>query len=1556
MNLLIPVLPGRTIKTKIMRRFLITITGILVMTLSALGQAPGGVSGGLRTWYKADAITGKANSDDLPKWEDQYTADGAAQDAVQNGANVLAYFGNRQPQYRTAVSRYNFYPYVDFSKQFSSLFAYQAHSGTPDYQWNYNAGATLYQVGAVNNNQGINFGSGLGATTMPVGGLRYENGLPWYGFNGQYYGVARGYYGGTVDDYGWYNTPNPPFNYNYNRAERKLLNNTPYISAISFDKFATYNACCVVGTDATTAIQTRVNGDRWSFGYSYTPSGPSLFIGNEYTNFNAGSWWNGGIPEVILYNRKLNTTQGNEADRVDTYLALKYGVTLYHNYYLSNGVKVWDTACNNSFNKDIAGLARDNASALHQKQSHSINLKPTVTMSVGNLVEYNNASNPSVLQDGYSLIWGSNGFSSSLRDAAALPGGFANLQANTQPSSFVPASCLNASNITFSKRKWMVQEQTGKDLGSVKVYIESKELTCIDWTCPNSAYIVVGSDANLSNPKYYPLSPATGTAGSTTDYVADINFCVGAPNASSTCGGLVTQYFAIVGRGSICNCGGVASGLTVWVRAENGRVYSDTSSSTLKDAAYGDFIRRVNNISGLGDGYWKYDNIDGGNAAFNNALYQAQYLAPSVYSNFNPAISFGSTIFPGFQFTNILSRTSNSYLGNYNFTDTATAFASTYHPTLTPGIATHVWGAGYTGGVPGFFVANGSGQIGGTTSSNLKYFSSSPAMTAKRSYITAWSTALSGISSASSTYYLGVESYPQFYDTIFVDGKRVGQTSGFKYVGENIATLPALYNRHNDLRLRGAHDLDPNLGDWPTSYWAAPGGYVLHDAIYYERLLTPQEKDRVSTYLGIRNGETVQTAQYLASDATVLWDSTAYTDSRPDTSGYTRYNTSISGIGRDDASCLRQRVTRNTADTVVTIALGKIPTSGDQGDIDKDFENDKEFITWGSNGASQRTSITTDMPTAGCLERRLPREYRIHLTGSNTSNYSTQVRWQLDNNLLTSVSATNISLLIDDDGDGDFTTGTVRVIPASSFDPATNSVLFDNVTWTVSGDSDPSNAAMTISWSETLIGKAKLYDNTANGGNTCECTGASVALQEICTDVNNWTYYKDNINNRKVMAINWGNNSVSRTVTLNATTSAASRRKANLNVSIGSNIYDSAAVVGSRMASITLNSGTITTPVKVRMYYNPLEIQNDSAWVTGTSGVNEPVKVDSTWSWFKFDGTVSDVVNTLTASGLPVATNTGSHPLQMERLVADEYGTDDGINYAQFNNIVSFSTFGYIQTYSKKRQVSNVYVNAKVLLEGPLNTSTMQMTTTLNQNGLIPKTQPYGTAPWAYTSTQELVSSIPSTSITDWVLLELHDAANPSVIVAKRAAFVKNDGTIVDLDGVSPVLFAGIDPGNYKVAVRHRNHLGVMLANSYALTGSPLTTALVDFTDIHNDLYTKDAGYDGYEAAQVSNGTVTKWALWYGDANHDGKIIYEGPGSDLATIGDDVVFDARNSAGVNNFLGCTGYFSSDVNMDGIVIYEGIGSDAALVADQVTFNYGLNINGYNNFLGFKEQLP
>jgi ligand-binding sensor domain-containing protein len=171
-----------------------------------------------------------------------------------------------------------------------------------------------------------------------------------------------------------------------------------------------------------------------------------------------------------------------------------------------------------------------------------------------------------------------------------------------------------------------------------------------------------------------------------------------------------------------------------------------------------------------------------------------------------------------------------------------------------------------------------------------------------------------------------------------------------------------------------------------------------------------------------------------------------------------------------------------------------------------------------------------------------------------------------------------------------------------------------------------------------------------------------------------------------------------------------------------------------------------------------------------------------------------------------------------------------------------------------------ISANIKVFLEGPY-AGGGAMTTTLNTNNLIPlsSNDAYSTAVYGYTAST--VGSIPNSNIVDWVLVELRTGTASGTKVGTRAGFLKSDGKIVDVDGVSPLRFNGVNAGNYYVVVRHRNHLAIMSANAIPLSGS---SALYDFSTSQSQAYTPDSdplvalsgGGFGMVAADANNSAI----------------------------------------------------------------------------------------------------
>jgi hypothetical protein len=220
-----------------------------------------------------------------------------------------------------------------------------------------------------------------------------------------------------------------------------------------------------------------------------------------------------------------------------------------------------------------------------------------------------------------------------------------------------------------------------------------------------------------------------------------------------------------------------------------------------------------------------------------------------------------------------------------------------------------------------------------------------------------------------------------------------------------------------------------------------------------------------------------------------------------------------------------------------------------------------------------------------------------------------------------------------------------------------------------------------------------------------------------------------------------------------------------------------------------------------------------------------------------------------------------------------------------------------------------VTVNTKVFLQGAMSGSSM--TTTLRNLNVIPVSHPYGGSFWSHTGT-ESVGTIPA-GVTDWVLVELRDAAAPSTVIAKRAAFILSNGNIVDLDGVSPVSFPAIGEGSYYIAVRHRNHLGVRTAAAQYLTSTSLQ---YNFTTAQAAAY-QNTGITANAAMKDMGSGV--FAMWGGNVFTNTNVRYSGLNNDLTEL-------LSVLGGNQNTFLTNVYSNADINMNGVVRYSGLNND------------------------------
>lgn len=108
----------------------------------------------------------------------------------------------------------------------------------------------------------------------------------------------------------------------------------------------------------------------------------------------------------LLYFPKL--LDDNERNKVETYLSLKYGISILGDFdYIDSGnVKIWDSKENKAYNNRVTGIGRDIAFNLLQKQSGN-SQKDGLYIGLGK-VDTTNTANDYKIADRTFLLWGDN--------------------------------------------------------------------------------------------------------------------------------------------------------------------------------------------------------------------------------------------------------------------------------------------------------------------------------------------------------------------------------------------------------------------------------------------------------------------------------------------------------------------------------------------------------------------------------------------------------------------------------------------------------------------------------------------------------------------------------------------------------------------------------------------------------------------------------------------------------------------------------------------------------------------------------------------------------------------------------------------------------------------------------------------------------------------------------------------------------------------------------------------------------------------------------------------
>ena len=262
-----------------------------------------------------------------------------------------------------------------------------------------------------------------------------------------------------------------------------------------------------------------------------------------------------------------------------------------------------------------------------------------------------------------------------------------------------------------------------------------------------------------------------------------------------------------------------------------------------------------------------------------------------------------------------------------------------------------------------------------------------------------------------------IPNIPHLYST----NHNQATTAAIYYDGAQIdnSTTNAFINPENDRPYRVGGNL--------FTYGGANFNGQIAEVLSFPTTIDLNNREIIQSYLGIKYGITLAHA-YKKSSGIITWN-------EPD------FPNDIAAIGRDDCFRLNQKQSKNSnTDAILTIGLGTI--AADNSSNNNTFNNNQSFLFWGNDNDNNGVveEIATELPDQ--IDQRLDREWKIRNIGNVGA---TTVQFDLNSINHSANSAADLFLLIDMDGDGNFTTGTIQKIAATGFSGSV--VEFSNITF-----------------------------------------------------------------------------------------------------------------------------------------------------------------------------------------------------------------------------------------------------------------------------------------------------------------------------------------------------------------------------------------------------------------------------------------------------------------------------------------------------------------------------
>ncbi len=337
---------------------------------------PGGVQQDMQLWLKAEIGTNTTvDGSDVTSWADQ-SINGYSANADANSTD--------DPTFRR--SAINFNPGIDFDGLYNDGFSDGLHLGS-DYIYGEKDGLHVFVV------CDPDLVAGTDKYVFDFG-LQSNGGYGMIYSDNDYGMYTNNLYGGTNTELFHSEGPEPALvemKVDFDDAQ-EFYRNGELLSSVPVT---------ISDLDASKVLEAP------AYGPLGTTSGP-VSIGRKsasaFLDQDGGRLFNGRISEVIVFTDTLSSL---EKQKVNSYLAVKYGLTMTQNYISSTGSIKKDVS--DGYANDIAGIGRDDCSGLHQKQSKSMELEAIITIGQGTIASTNELNGNSIPADGTYLMWGNDG-------------------------------------------------------------------------------------------------------------------------------------------------------------------------------------------------------------------------------------------------------------------------------------------------------------------------------------------------------------------------------------------------------------------------------------------------------------------------------------------------------------------------------------------------------------------------------------------------------------------------------------------------------------------------------------------------------------------------------------------------------------------------------------------------------------------------------------------------------------------------------------------------------------------------------------------------------------------------------------------------------------------------------------------------------------------------------------------------------------------------------------------------------------------------------------------